>query len=126
MDTEEVKALMEVAAKWQDDPTGKYPWGAKKHYISVQTPSGIGMKPIPTPELVSEETQFIDVNEVEMPDPKLIHIGETASYVNALVPIILTQEKDANGKWKILDGRHRLAAWRAAGYRQVPIVFEKS
>lgn len=126
MTTEEFKALMEVAAKWQDEPTGAYPWDAKKHYKSVKTPFGISLEAIPQPEFVSNETQFINFNEVEMPDSTMIHIGETAGYVNALVPVILTQEKDADGKWIILDGRHRVAAWRAAGYKQLPVVFIKS
>lgn len=126
MDDAEFKALMQVAAKWQQDPTGIYPWEAKKQYKSVKTPFGVGLEPIPQPELAQKETTFIDVNEVEMPDPGMIHIGEVAGYVNALVPIILTQEKDASGKWIIFDGRHRVAAWRAAGYKQIPVVFLKS
>ncbi len=65
MDDTQFKALIEVAANWQKQPTGVYPWEAKK------------------------------------------------------------QEKDADGKWIIFDGRHRLAAWRAAGYKQLPVVFLK-
>ena len=126
MTDEEFKALMEVAANWQKEPTGVYPWEAKKQYKSVKTPFGISLEPIPQPEFVSKETQFIGINEVEMPDPTMIHIGETATYINALVPVILTQEKNAEGKWIILDGRHRVAAWRAAGYKQIPVVFKKS
>ena len=121
----EFKALMMVAADWQKEPTGEYPWEAKQQYKSVKTPTGIALEPIPQPEFVSKETQFIDANAVEMPDPTMIHIGEVTGYVNALVPIILTQEQDAEGKWKILDGRHRVAAWRAAGYKQMPVVFQK-
>lgn len=125
MDDAEFKALMMVAANWQQEPTGAYPWEAKKQYKSVATPMGVSMEPIPTPELVTDQTQFIDVNDVEMPNPKLIHVGEVTGYVNALMPVMLTQEKDADGKWIILDGRHRVAAWRAAGYKQIPVVFIK-
>ena len=125
MTDEELKALMLVAADWQKEPTGAYPWGAKKQYKSVKGPFGIGLEAIPQPEFVQKETQFIDVNTVEMPDPTMIHIGEVAGYINALVPVILIREKDAEGKWKILDGRHRVAAWRAAGYKQIPVVWVK-
>ena len=125
MDDVEFKALMQVAANWQKEPTGIYPWEAKKHYKSVKGPFGVGLEAIPQPELASDETQFINVNEVEMPDPKLIHIGEVAGYVNTLVPVILTQDKNTEGRWIIHDGRHRLAAWRAAGYKEIPVVFLK-
>lgn len=127
MTDEEFKALMLVASKWQEaEATGIYPWEAKKQYKSVKTPFGIALEPIPQPEFVSKETQFIPIEEVETPDPTKIHIGEVAGYINALVPIILTQEKDAEGRWIIFDGRHRVAAWRAAGYREIPVLFLKS
>ena len=125
MDDVEFKALIQVAANWQKEPTGVYPWEAKKHYQSVSGPLGVGLKAIPPPELESNETTFLNVNEIEMPDPKLIHTGEVATYVNALVPIVMTHEKDAEGKLKIHDGRHRLAAWRASGYKIVPVVYMK-
>lgn len=125
MTNEEFKALMLVASKWQEEPTGVYPWESKKQYKTVKTPHGIGLELIPQPEFVSKETKFIDVNTVEMPDPSMLALGEVAGYVNALVPVILTQKKNEDGKWIIEDGRHRVAAWRAAGYRQIPAVFMK-
>lgn len=122
----EFKALMQVASTWMEQPSGEYPWHAKKQYKSVATPGGgVGLEPIAQPEFEDKQTKFIDVRDIEIPDPKLIHIGEVAGYVNTLVPIILTGDKDAKGKFVILDGRHRLAAWRAAGYKQAPVVFVK-
>lgn len=126
MTTEEFKALMEVAANWdKKEPTGVYPWEAKKQYKSVKTQFGISLEPIPQPEFVKKETEFIDISEIETPDPSLIHIGEVAQYINALVPVILTQEKNEEGKFRIIDGRHRVAAWRGAGYKVLPVVFAK-
>ena len=125
MSNDEFKALMEAAKNWQNEPTGVYPWQAKKQYKSVMTEQGIGLQPIDQPEFQDKKTQFIDAEAIEIPDANLIAIGEVAGYINALSPVILTQEKDANGKWIILDGRHRLAAWRAGGYKQIPCVFVK-
>lgn len=126
MDDVEFKALMEVASQWDKvEPKNEYPWHAKKHYKSVKTPLGISLEAIPQPEFVDNKTQFIPIDNIQLPDPSLIHVGEVATYVNALVPVILTQEKDADGKWIIFDGRHRLASWRAAGYKQIPVVFLK-
>ncbi|MDZ4230254.1 MAG: ParB N-terminal domain-containing protein [Dehalococcoidales bacterium] len=125
MSNDEFKALMEAAKKWTEPPSGIYPWSAKKQYKSVMTEQGIGLQPIDQPEFQDKTTKFIDAADIEIPDPSLIAIGEVATYINALSPVILTQGKDANGKWIILDGRHRLAAWRAAGYKQIPCVFMK-
>lgn len=117
--------LMQAAANYTNTPTGIYPWGAKNVTQSVKTAHGIAMQPQEMPELVSELTQFVATDSVETPDPALIHVGEVAGYIGAISPIILTEKKDAEGKWKILDGRHRVAAWRAAGYQRMPVVFSK-
>jgi hypothetical protein len=86
MTNEEFKALMAVAAEWQKEPTGVYPWEAKKQYKSVKTPMGIGLEPIPQPEFVDKRTQFIDVDTVELPDPSMVSIPEVTTYVNAWLP----------------------------------------
>ncbi|MFA5377974.1 MAG: ParB/Srx family N-terminal domain-containing protein [Dehalococcoidia bacterium] len=120
------KNLIQVAQEFIKEPSGKYPWDTKEITASVAGPAGgIGLVKKGMPELVSRETEFIKTTDIEIPDPKMLAYGEVASYIQAISPIILTQEKTADGKWKILDGRHRLAAWRAAGYKQIPVVFTK-
>lgn len=123
MDNEEFEALIKVAQNWQKEPTGEYPWHAKKQYVTKKSEMGLGLEPIEQPSMKDKKTQFINARDVELPDPGLISIGEVASYVAVLVPVILTGDKDAHGKWIIHDGRHRVAAWRAAGYEQIPVVF---
>lgn len=118
------KSLVEVAKEYIKPPTGKYPWETKTVTKSVEIPGGgVGLEMVGMPTLKSDVTEFVAAEDIEIPDPKLIHFGEAASYMNAISPIILTQEKDAAGKWKILDGRHRLVAWRASGYTRIPVVF---
>lgn len=117
------KSLVEVAQQFINEPTGKYPWETKTVTKSVATPMGVGLEMAGMPTLESDETKFVATRDIEIPDPSLIHYGEVAGYIAAISPVILTKNKDDNGKWKILDGRHRLAAWRAAGYKQVPVVF---
>jgi hypothetical protein len=117
--------LIQVAQEFIKEPSGKYPWQTKEVKMSVKGEGGIGTVSAGMPELVSDITQFIRTTDVELPDPAMIHYGEVAQYIASISPIILTQDKDANGKYKILDGRHRLAAWRAAGYTQIPVVFSK-
>ncbi len=117
------KSLVEVAQQFINEPTGKYPWETKTVTKSVATPMGVGLEMAGMPTLESDETKFVATRDIEIPDPSLIHYGEVAGYIAAISPVILTKNKDDNGKWKILDGRHRLAAWRAAGYKQIPVVF---
>jgi hypothetical protein len=118
------KSLMEVAQEYIKEPTGKYPWETKTVTMSVAMPGGgVGLEMKGMPTLESDETQFIPTRDIEIPDPKLIHYGEVAQYIAAFSPIILTKEKDAAGHYKILDGRHRLAARRSSGEKQVPVVF---
>lgn len=118
------KSLMEVAKQYINDPSGKYPWETKTVTMSVATPDGgVGLQMKGMPTLESDETKFVNARDIEIPDPKLIHLGEVTQYITALSPVILTKKKNEVGKWKILDGRHRLAAWRASGYKQVPVVF---
>ncbi len=117
------KTLMQVAQEYIKEPTGQYPWETKKVTKSIKTEGGVGIESAGMPDLISMETKFIRTTDVEIPDPDLIHIGEVAGYIAALSPIILTDTKDKDGKYKIHDGRHRLAAWRAAGYKQIPVVF---
>lgn len=120
------KNLVQIAQEYIKEPSGKYPWETKNVTASVAGPmGGIGLEKKGMPELVSRETEFIPTTDIELPDPKMLAYGEVAGYIAAISPIILTQQKDKDGKWKILDGRHRLAAWRAAGYKQTPVVFTK-
>jgi hypothetical protein len=121
--TEPKESLMAYAKKFTQPPTGKYPWGTKQVTASVATGQGIGLQPASMPTLVDDKTQFIPAEDIEIPDPGLIAYGEVAGYMAAMSPIILTQLKDEKGKHKILDGRHRLASWRASGYQQIPVVF---
>lgn len=109
---------------WPTKPTGQYPWSQKQQFKSVKMPGGgVGLEPIPAAKVKSKETEFIDITTIEEPDPELIHQGEVMGYVNALTPVQLLDQKDANGKWKIHDGRHRVVAWKVAGYKQMPVVF---
>ena len=118
------KSLMEVAQQYIEEPTGKYPWETKTVTMSVKNEDGgIGLQMKGMPTLESDETQFIPTRDIEIPDKSLIHLGEVAQYIAAFSPIILTKEKDAAGRYKILDGRHRLAARRSSGEKQVPVVF---
>ena len=117
------KTLFEVAQEYINEPSGKYPWETKTVTKTVMHGDMVGLEMAGMPTLASDVTEFVKTTDIELPDPKQIHYHEVGSYINALSPIILTQDKDENGKWKILDGRHRLAAWRASGYRQVPVVF---
>lgn len=126
MTNEEFKALMVVAANWNKiQPTGVYPWHAKKQYKSVKMGEHIGLEEIEQPEFEDKVTKFIPITDVETPDPNMIHAGEVAGYINALSPVILTKNKNEQGQWIIEDGRHRVAAWRASGYRVLPVVFKK-
>lgn len=113
------------ALPWPEEPTGVYPWSSKPQFKSVKTPMGIAMEPIPQAEILSKQTEFIDIKSIETPDPELIHMGEVGSYVNAIVPVQLLERKDKAGKWIIHDGRHRLVAWKVAGYKVIPVVFVK-
>lgn len=118
------KSLIEVAQQYINEPSGKYPWETKTVTMSVKMPDGgVGLEMKGMPTLESDETQFVPTRDIEIPDANLLAMGEVAGYIHALSPIILTKQKDAGGKWMILDGRHRLAAWRASGYKQVPVVF---
>jgi len=108
---------------WPEEPTGKYPWEQKQSFQSVQTPEGIAMVPIPAAKMLSPETEFIDITSIETSDPSLIAMGEVQGYVNAIVPVQMLKKKDKDGKWIIHDGRHRLVAWKVAGYKVAPIVF---
>jgi hypothetical protein len=117
------KSLVEVAQQYINEPTGKYPWETKTVTKSVKTDAGVGLEMVNMPTLESDETQFVPTRDIEIPDASLLHMNEVASYIHAFSPIILTKKKDDGGKWKILDGRHRLAAWRASGYKQIPVVF---
>lgn len=108
---------------WPTKPTGEYPWTQKKQYKSVKTPGGIAMVPIEAVKIIDKQTKFIDITTIEEPDPELIHMGEVMGYVNALTPIqIVRGKKDQYGKAVIHDGRHRVAAWKVAGYKQIPVV----
>lgn len=118
-------ALMQAAANYEKPPTGVYPWSSKQVTASVAGPMGVGLVSKGMPELVSEETQWVKTTDIEVPDPSLIHTGEVAGYIKALSPIIMTQQKNPDGTMKILDGRHRVAAWRASGYLQIPVVYSK-
>jgi hypothetical protein len=118
------KGLIEVAQEYINEPTGKYPWKTKTVTKSVKLPNGqIALEMAGMPTLESDESQFIPTRDIEVPDPGMIAYGEVAGYISALSPIILTKEKNEAGKFKILDGRHRVAAWRASGYKQIPVVF---
>ncbi len=118
------KDLIEVAQQYINEPTGKYPWETKTITKSVKTPEGgVALELAGMPTLESDETQFVNIRDVEVPDASMLHFGEVAGYISALSPIILTKEKNAAGKYIILDGRHRVAAWRASGYKQIPVVF---
>jgi hypothetical protein len=76
MTDEEFKALMEVASQWDKvHPQNEYPWHAKLQYKSVKTPFGIALEPIPQPEFTTKETQWVSWDEVETPDPTMIHIA---------------------------------------------------
>ena len=111
------------AYPWPEEPTGVYPWSQKQQYKSVKTPMGVAMEPIEAATILSPETEFIDIKSIETPDPDLIAMGEVMGYVNALTPLQLLKKKDADGKWIIHDGRHRLVAWKIAGFKQMPVVF---
>ena len=118
------QSLIEVAKEYIKPPSGVYPWATKTVTKSVEIPGGgVGLEMVGMPTLKSDKTEFVAAEDIEIPDAKLLHFGEVGQYISALSPIILTQDKDASGKWKILDGRHRLAAWRAAGYTRIPVVF---
>ena len=117
------KTLIQVAQEYIKEPTGKYPWETKEVSASVASPFGVAKSAKKMPELVSRETQFIKAEDIELPDPKMLAYGEVAEYIKAFSPIILKQEKNEKGQWKILDGRHRLAGLRASGYTQIPVVF---
>lgn len=120
------KTLIQIAQEYIKEPSGKYPWEIKQVTKSVKTEMGIGLEAAGMPKLENEETQFIPTKDIEIPDPSMLAYGEVAQYISAFSPIILTKEKDKNGRWKILDGRHRLAGLRASGYKTVPVVFAKT
>lgn len=118
------KSLVEVAKEYIKTPSGKYPWETKTVTKSIELPGGhVGLEMVGMPTLKSDVTEFVAAEDIEIPDAKLLHFGEVAGYMNALSPIILTQQKNSEGKFIILDGRHRLAAWRASGYTRIPVVF---
>lgn len=118
------ESLLAYAAKFTEKPSGKYPWGTKQVTMSVAGPAGgVGLVNKEMPTLESDVTQWVETDNIEIPDPSLIHLGEVSGYMGAMSPVILTKLKDDKGKYKILDGRHRLAAWRASGYTKVPVVF---
>jgi uncharacterized ParB-like nuclease family protein len=79
--------------------------------------------PIP-PSVPVGGIQYIDLNDIEVPNPKAIALGESKGYADALTPIQLTEQK-IDGKWKIHDGRHRLVAWKLAGHTKVAVQFVK-
>jgi len=82
------------------------------------------MVPIEPSEVITPEPIYMEIKDIESPDPSLIAPGEVLGYANALTPVQLL-EKKVDGKWKIHDGRHRLMAWIAAGYHKAPVVFVK-
>lgn len=75
---------------------------------------------------ISSDTVLVGLDKVETPDPKGISAGEVKQYANALRPIQLTNNKNAKGEYVIHDGKHRIAAWRSAGYMVAPCVFVKA
>jgi len=82
------------------------------------------MVPIPPAEVVSPEPVWVDIADIEQPDPSLIAGGEVLGYAKGMSPVLLLEEK-VDGKWKIHDGRHRLTAFATAGYKKAPVVFVK-
>jgi len=93
-------------------------------YKSELVEGKVTMLPIPPVEVISPEPEWVDIKDIESPDPALIAPGETLGYANAMTPVQVLEEK-VSGKWKIHDGRHRLMAWIAAGYKRAPIVLVK-
>jgi len=90
-------------------PVGSYPWGEEA---------------LSAADILSD-TLLISIDKVETPDPSLISGGEVKQYTSVLRPVQLFTKKNKNGKYTIHDGKHRLMAWKSAGYTAVPVVFVK-
>lgn len=93
-------------------------------YKTVVVQGKLAMEPISTSEILSPEPTWVDITDIETPDPDLIAPGEVLGYAKGMTPIQLLEEK-VNGKWKIWDGRHRLSAFATSGYKIAPVVFVK-